>query len=176
MQLPSGVVVRDLKVHADARGELAELYRQEWALGDPAVQWNLVRSAPRSLRGVHVHPRHADYLTVVSGVMRLGLHDVREDSATSSASAMVEIEGDSPRLVHVPAGVAHGFYFPGPAIYVYGLTHGWSMEEELGCRWDAPELGFDWGDTDPLLSDRDAGAGSYPAMIADFRAKIRLPA
>ncbi len=168
--LPRGVVLRDLEVHADPRGGLAEIYRQEWGLGEPAVQWNLVRTAPASLRGVHVHPRHADYLIVVSGVLRLGLHDVRPGSATFGLSAMVELDGDEPRLACVPPGVAHGFYFPAAATYVYGLSRGWSMAEELGCRWDDPELGFDWGASDPLLSERDAAAGGYAGMAASFAA------
>ncbi len=168
--LPEGVVVRTLDVHADARGALAEIYRHEWGLGDAAVQWNLVRTAARTLRGVHVHPRHADYLTVASGVLRLGLHDVRPGSATRGMSAMVELGGDQPRLAYVPPGVAHGFYFPAVATYVYGLSRGWSMAEEIGCRWDAPELGLEFGAADPLLSPRDAAAGGYDAMVASFAA------
>ena len=166
--LPFGVVVRALEVHADARGELAELYRLEWGLGEAVVQWNLVRTAARSLRGVHVHPRHADYLTVLSGAMRLGLHDVRPASPTRGLSAMVELDGETPRLAYVPPGVAHGFYFEGAATYVYGLSHGWSMAEELGCRWDAPELGLAFGADNPLLSPRDREAGGYAQMVADF--------
>ena len=44
---------------------------------DPATQWNMVRSRPNVLRGVHAHRQHIDYLTMVSGIMILGLQDLR---------------------------------------------------------------------------------------------------
>ena len=41
-----------------------------------------MRSLAGTLRGVHVHNPHADYLFVVDGHMVLGIHDIREDSPT----------------------------------------------------------------------------------------------
>ena len=38
--------------HADARGSLTELFRDEWGTGIQPVQWNASHSAPNVLRGV----------------------------------------------------------------------------------------------------------------------------
>ena len=83
--LPAGVEARRLQPHADDRGVFTELFRESWGVGVAPAQWNVVRSGQNVLRGVHVHWRHADYLTVVSGRATIGLHDLRDDSDTSGA-------------------------------------------------------------------------------------------
>lgn len=163
--LPEGVVLRRLAVHADDRGRLSELYREAWTTEAAFQQWNLVRSEARVLRGVHVHPRHSDYLHVIEGEMWLGLHDLRPDDPARRMSCIVMLGGETPCTVFVPPGVCHGFWFPTPSTYIYGLSTGWSMDEELGCRYDDPALGLDWKVDDPLLSPRDqAPATDYTAM------------
>src|SRR2546430_11801318 len=52
------------------------------------------------------------------------------------------------------SGVAHGFYCPSDALYVYGVTSYWDPSDELRCRWDDPELGLRWPTDAPVLSDR----------------------
>jgi dTDP-4-dehydrorhamnose 3,5-epimerase-like enzyme len=43
-----------------------------------------------------------------------------------------------------------------------------------GCRWDAPELGFEWPCTSPILSAKDRNAGSYAELEAGLRADLAL--
>jgi dTDP-4-dehydrorhamnose 3,5-epimerase len=163
--LPDGVVLRELLHHADDRGVLAEIYRAEWTPSDPFRQWNLVRSKGNVLRGVHVHPRHCDYLLVLEGTMILALHDLRPCDPGARKSTFVALSGDRPATAYIPAGVCHGFWFPEPATYVYGLSSGWSMNEELGCRYDDPGLGLAWPDIAPVLSPRDiTPAHNYASM------------
>lgn len=165
--MPEGVVVDTLTRHRDSRGVLSEIYRAERSPA-PMVQWNIVRSEGGVLRGVHVHPNHADTLFVIEGTMILGLHDMRPEDPAERLSAFVELRGEVPQTAYVPEGVCHGFWFPEPTVYVYGLSRGWSMEGELGCRYDAPELGLDWGVSDPILSARDADPTDYATMRAAF--------
>lgn len=159
-------VVR-LTPHPDSRGVLSEIYRREWGL-PVLAQMNLVVSEPNALRGVHFHEGHEDYLLVISGVLVLGLHDLRPGSPTCGESALIGLTGNPRQAVRIPIGVGHGFYFPEPTTYVYGLTAPWSPEGERGCRWDDPELDIPWPCTDPILSERDAQAGS----LADLRAAL----
>ena len=81
-ELPAGVSCRKLAVFKDGRGILAEVYREEWGACAPPKQWNVVRSLAGTLRGVHVHNAHADYLFVADGHMILGIHDIREELPT----------------------------------------------------------------------------------------------
>ena len=168
--LPEGVVLTRLAVHADNRGSLYELHRDA-PEGPRFAQWNVVRSAANSLRGVHVHAGHADGLHVISGTMVLGLHDLRPEDPARRLSVTVTLTGDAPLIACVPEGVCHGFWFPEPTLYVYGLTSGWDASDFLGCRWDDPALGLDWPAADPFLSPRDADPMSYDAMRAEWFAQ-----
>jgi dTDP-4-dehydrorhamnose 3,5-epimerase len=167
----SGVAVRELVPHADARGVFTELYRDEWGLGPRPVQWNAVASATNVLRGFHCHVRHADIVTVVSGTMLLGLRDLRPGSATEGATALLTVPARTV-VVAVPPGVAHGFYFPEESVHVYAVSETFDPEDELGCRWDDPETGLDWPCTAPLLSERDDRAGSFRAMRDAVAARL----
>jgi len=154
--------------HADERGVFAEIYRQTWPTGIAPVQWNVVSSAANVLRGVHVHVTHADYLMCIAGEMLLLLKDVRPESPTCGQVEMHTLSEQAPAAVTIPAGVAHGFYYAKPAKHLYSVSHYWNLEDELGCRWDDPALGVDWGFKNPLLSPRDREAGSFDEMVASF--------
>lgn len=154
--------------HADDRGVFAEIYRGSWPTGVAPIQWNLVSSRANVLRGFHVHVTHADYLMCVSGEMLLGLKDIRPESPTSGRAETHRLSEDTFAAVTIPPGVAHGFYFERPAKHLYSVSHYWNLHDELGCRWDDPAIGIDWGAKDPLLSPRDHSAGSYEAMVEEF--------
>jgi dTDP-4-dehydrorhamnose 3,5-epimerase len=166
-KLPDGVVVRPLTVHADPRGTLTEIYRQEWRDCE-AVQFNCVSSVPNVLRGVHAHMEHTDHLVVLAGGMLLGLHDLRPWSSDFGHSCMRRLDGAAPVAVVLPPGVAHGFYFEKPAVMIYGISTYWDMADEIGCNWDAPELGFRWPTKNPVLSPRDSNPGGYAQMADQF--------
>ncbi len=157
------VVIRPLGSHPDERGELTEVFRNEWNLGDNPVQWNIVMSRPGVLRGVHCHWRHTDVLNVISGELILGIIDLRPGSPTESRSELHRIPALS-AVVAIPVGVAHGFYFEQPTCMAYGVSTYWSVDDELGCRWNDPDLGIDWPCTAPTLSERDQSAGSLASL------------
>ena len=170
--LPAGVSCLGLVPHADDRGVFTEVFRTSWDLDVVPAQWNVVSSMTNVLRGVHAHWRHADYLLLVSGTATVGLHDLRSEAPTEGLSASVELSGHSPVALVIPPGVAHGFYFHEPSIHVYAVSHEWDPEDELGCRWDDPELGIDWPCTAPQLSERDRGLGSLSALRDAVRAAL----
>lgn len=151
----AGVEVRDLCPHVDERGSVMEVRRQTWGAGPEPVQWTLLHSQPGVIRGVHVHPRHADYLMAVSGRMTVGLCDLRSGSPTELRSAQFEMTAARPSALTVPAGVAHGFYFHEPTVMLLGVSHYWDTDDELGCRWDDPDLNLHWPTVSPVLSPRD---------------------
>jgi len=153
--LPDGVRLHSLETHRDERGAFTEIHRDEWNTFRP-VQWNMVRSEGRVLRGAHVHAVHADYLMIAAGRASIGLHDLRPESPTLGLSALLEMTGPDPRVLFIPPGVLHGFYFHEPSIHVYAVSHYWHHEDELGCLWSDPALGIPWPARDPILSPRDA--------------------
>lgn len=166
--LPTGVSLRPLHEQNDGPVRMTQIYRREWPIEVAPVQWNLVNTAANTLRGVHVHAVHWDYLFVVSGAMLIGLHDMRPGSPTYRTSAQRRLQGESPCSIAIPPGVAHGFHFASATTYFYAVSHYWNPSDELGCRWDDPEIGLSWPTAEPLLSPRDAAAPGYADLVRDL--------
>jgi len=166
--LPHGVQLVPLEPHSDDRGTFVELYRQEWGTGVEPIQWNAVHSEAGVLRGVHVHPRHDDYLTVVRGRATIGLRDLRPGSPTEGAATCVELNEERPAALSIPHGVAHGFYFHQLSTHVYAVSHYWDMADELGCRWDDPALEIPWPQQQAQISPRDQALPPLEALLAEF--------
>ncbi len=166
--LPAGTLLRTLEPHADDRGCFTELYRSEWDTGVAPIQWNAVRSEAGVLRGVHVHLRHDDYLTVPAGRASVGLRDLRSGSPTEGLAAIVELGADRQAALAIPHGVAHGFYFHEPSLHVYAVTHYWDPSDELSCRWDDPDLEIPWPVQSAQVSERDAASPSLRELLEEL--------
>lgn len=166
--LPAGTLVHALKPHRDERGSFTELYREEWDTGVTPIQWNAVRSEAGVLRGVHVHIRHDDYLTVPVGRAAVGLRDLRRGSPTEGLSALVELGENRAAGLVIPHGVAHGFYFFEPSLHVYAVSEYWDPSDELGCRWDDPELEIPWPVRSARVSERDSASQPLRALLDEL--------
>lgn len=167
--LPHDLRLSPLEPHRDDRGTFVELYRREWETGVDTVQWNAVHTDAGVLRGVHVHPRHDDYLTVIRGRATIGVRDLREGSPTEGAGACVELSGEHPTAISIPHGVAHGFYFQQPSTHIYAVSHYWDTADELGCRWDDPALAIPWPQSSARLSPRDEALPSLEVLRGQLR-------
>ncbi len=168
LMLPAGTVVRSLVAHADERGSFMEIFRVEWGAGIVPIQWNAVRSDAGVLRGVHVHLRHDDYLTVPFGRAAVGVRDLRRGSPTEGLAAVVELGADRPGALVIPHGVAHGFYFHEPSLHVYAVTEYWDPSDELACHWADPDLQIPWPAQSARLSDRDAKSQSLQDLLREL--------
>lgn len=172
-ELPHGVRMLDLQPHRDDRGTFIELFRREWEPGVEPIQWNAVHSEAQVLRGVHVHPRHDDYLTLVAGRATIGLRDMRPGSPSEGFARCVELDAESPAAIMIPHGVAHGFYFHRASTHVYAVSHYWDSADELGCRWDDPALEIPWPQDGARISPRDEGLQPFESLLAEFLAAWR---
>jgi dTDP-4-dehydrorhamnose 3,5-epimerase len=174
-QLPDGVRLRELPHHPDDRGSFIECFRESWPEIPRPVQWNIVRSERRVFRGFHVHVKHTDYLMMASGVMALGLRDLRRASPTHGLTALIELNAERPSAVVLPPGVAHGFSFVEPSVHIYAVSEFWDKEDELACHWADPEIGIPWPLREPQLSRRDREAGPLAEMIRLYESKEPKP-
>jgi len=157
-------------MHGDDRGVFTEIFRREWDLGIDPVQWNLVHSQAGVLRGVHVHPRHDDYLLVSRGRVSVGLRDLRPGSPTEGLPALVELNADDLTGIFIPHGVAHGFYFHEPSTHLYAVSHYWDDDDEKGCLWSDPALEIPWPVTSAQVSRRDGAAQPLSDLLAELTA------
>jgi dTDP-4-dehydrorhamnose 3,5-epimerase len=161
-QLESLGIEGTFAVHAsradDERGWLAELLRDSWLEPLRFRQVNIVQSRAGTLRGVHWHERHFDFIAPVAGRMLVGLSDLRSGSPTERRSVLLEATSDPLTGVVVPPGVAHGFYSAQPTTALYAMSAEYDGEDEYGVAFDDERLGIDWpvNRAAVMLSPRDA--------------------
>ena len=153
----AGLKFANLQVLGDNRGRFMETFRKEWF---PERSWIVVQtncsySQANVLRGLHYHRRQVDYWFVPSGMIRVGLADLRRSSPTRNASQTVEMGADNPLGIFIPVGVAHGFLALTQAALTYLVDSYYDGSDEYGVAWNDPALGLDWGVADPILSPRD---------------------
>ena len=156
-----GVVLVEPVVHGDERGIFVETYRREWFPGGrEMIQGNRGDRQAGAVVGLHYHLHQADYWYVPHGRARVVLHDLREGSPTDGATLELDLgeaeDGTNDhRGVYIPPGVAHGFAALTDMTITYLVDGYYNPADELGVAWDDPEIGADWGVSDPVLSERD---------------------
>jgi dTDP-4-dehydrorhamnose 3,5-epimerase len=160
-----------MRRNPDARGCLAELYREEWPGAFKTVQWNACASNGGVLRGVHVHVDYDEFYTLIMGRVFVALRDIRRASPTFGVSTGFEWSPADGMALPVPAGVAHAVFFLEDSVLAFGLSDYWKPElDVLACRWDDLDPSLSWPVQSPTLSPRDAEAGSFQDMVMRYEA------
>ena len=166
--LPPRVILEKLIVQPDRRGVLTEVFRETWEGVIRPVQWNIAKSHPNVLRGVHAHIKHDDYIVLLEGKALIGLQDLRLNSQTYGKAMVIEMDGEYPSRLTIPPGVVHGFYFCHSSILLHAVSEYWDPRDELKCHWKAPELQIPWEIESPQISDSDAKAPSFRQLVDDL--------
>jgi dTDP-4-dehydrorhamnose 3,5-epimerase len=157
----------------DERGSFTEIFRREWLpdiFGDE-IQVNCSVSRKGTLRGLHFHLRQTDLWFPCSGLVRAALADVRPASPAYGKTSLLELRGGEPAGIIIPPGVAHGFLAIDDSSLVYVVNRHYDGTDEQGIAWDDPDLGIEWGCSDPLLSNRDRSNPSFRMLETAFRRK-----
>jgi dTDP-4-dehydrorhamnose 3,5-epimerase len=165
----AGVWIVEPRIHNDERGMFVETYRRSWfPHGREMIQANRADRQRGAVVGLHFHLHQADYWYVSLGTGRVVLHDLRANGPTDGATLALELSGQNHRGVFIPPGVAHGFAAITDMTITYLVDGYYNRADELGVAWDDPEIGADWGVTEPVLSDRDR-ANPLRAELPDGR-------
>jgi dTDP-4-dehydrorhamnose 3,5-epimerase len=118
------------------------------------------------IRGMHFQlpPKATEKrVSCLSGRVLDVLVDLRRGEPTFGRAWSVELSAGSPAVLHIPAGVAHGFLsLEDGSLVHYSCSVPHSAAHDHGIRWDS--FGFRWGRADPILSVRDR---AFPTL-ADF--------
>ena len=170
--IPEVLVIR-AKRYADERGWFAEILQTATfaGLGLPSrfEQVNQSRSARGVVRGLHFQwdPPQGKLMRVVAGRAFLVAVDIRPGSPTLGRTVTLEASADDPLLFWAPASFARGFAALADMTEIeYFCTAGYNPANEAGIRWDDPALAIDWPLDSPLLSTKDADAGTLADWLA----------
>ena len=104
----AGVIVKPLAKHADPRGWLLELFREdELPEGfEPAMAY-ISMTKPGVARGPHEHVRQTDGFAFVNGAYALYLWENRPGQPDQFQQ--IDAGEDNPTVVFVPPGVVHAY-------------------------------------------------------------------
>lgn len=162
-----GVFEVEPQVFGDNRGWFYESYSKEKfeKIGIKAdfVQDNRSFSAQKgTLRGLHCQTNpmaQAKLITCLRGAIFDVAVDIRKGSPTYMKWVAVELNEENKKMLFLPKGCLHGFVTLSENVEVtYKVDEYYSPQNDRSVCFNDPEIGVDWGITDPILSEKDKKA------------------
>jgi dTDP-4-dehydrorhamnose 3,5-epimerase len=168
-----GLLEIEPTVFGDSRGWFFESFRESWLeklnIEGRFLQDNESLSNKGVLRGLHFQvPPFAQgkLVRVITGSVLDVAVDIRKDSETFGQHVSVILSGDNKKQFWIPPGFAHGFLvLEDRTIFSYRCTSYYNKEAEKAIRWNDPDLNIDWGELNPILSEKDFHA----PFLKDFK-------
>jgi dTDP-4-dehydrorhamnose 3,5-epimerase len=159
-----GVLRLRPKIFSDDRGWFAETWNEagfrEKGLPSRFVQDNQSRSRKNVLRGLHFQIQHPQgkLVRAVAGRIFDVAVDIRRSSAHFGRWIGVELDAETPEMLWIPPGFAHGFLvLSESADVLYKTTDFYAAPFERTICWNDPTLGIAWPlSTEPVVSTKDA--------------------
>ena len=112
-----------------------------------------------TVRGLHFQRppmAQAKLLSCLRGSILDVAVDLRPDSPTYKDWVGVILTAEDPTQLLIPRGFAHGFVTLTDNVeFQYKVDHFYSPEHDGGIRWNDPDIGVEWGVSDPILSEKD---------------------
>lgn len=135
-----GVVIRDLKVNLDGRGEVTELWSEPWTSDGLSHIRHVYQSATDYgvIKCWHLHEIHTDQFVVTRGKLQVTLVDLRKESSSFGHVNVIFLGTLKPRLIRIPPMIMHGWKsLSHPEVIVINLqTHTYNPEDEYKFPWD----------------------------------------
>jgi dTDP-4-dehydrorhamnose 3,5-epimerase len=148
----AGVVTKPLRVIPDERGFLMEILRCDDPLFDRFGQVYMTVAYPGVVKGWHYHKTQTDRMTVVHGMAKIVLYDMRADSPTRGAVEEHFVGERNPMLIVIPPGVCHGMKCIGtePAYMVNtpNQVYDYAQPDEHRIAPHTGEIPYDWSRKD----------------------------
>src|SRR5665213_993237 len=162
-ELP-GVLRLRPRIFSDDRGWFAETWNEasfrKQGLPSGFVQDNQSHSHRNVLRGLHFQLQHPQgkLVRAISGRIFDVAVDIRRSSACFGRWVGVELDAETPEMLWIPPGFAHGFLvLSETADVLYKTTHFYSPASERTVHWNDPTIGIAWPLTaEPIVATKDA--------------------
>ena len=172
-----GVFEVELEAVEDNRGFFMRSYDdtvfRDLGLNQHWVQENHSYSRKRgTLRGLHFQfPPHAEIKLVraVGGEIFMVFVDLRKGSSTLGQWESAILSETNHKMLYVPRGFALGMCtLSDNCTLLYKMGDYYSPEQQGAVRWDDPDIGITWPVKKPVLSAKDASAGSFKELIEKY--------
>lgn len=169
------VLLIETDAFRDDRGFFLEFYHEkrfrDAGIHTKFVQDNHSRSIQGTLRGLHGQLRYAQnkLVRVIAGEIFDVAVDARPGSPTFGKWVGEILSAENQRSLYIPAGFLHGFCVMSSAAEVeYKCSEFYAPGDEVGVRWNDPDLAIDWPIREPLLSVKDRSLPSFKEAAQVF--------
>jgi dTDP-4-dehydrorhamnose 3,5-epimerase len=142
-----GVVVKELKTNPDERGFFREVVRvTDEFFGEGFGQFSHSLMYPGVAKAWHIHKTQVDWWYVPVGNLKVGLHDLRQNSSTKGQTQEVFMgENYGAKVLKIPPGVAHGCKVLGGVTHLFYITSKvYDPDEEGRIPHNDPKIGYNW--------------------------------
>jgi dTDP-4-dehydrorhamnose 3,5-epimerase len=164
------------RVFEDARGYFYESYNKaafmKGGIDVEFVQDNQSLSQKGVLRGLHFqNPPFAQgkLVRVIKGAVLDVAVDIRKGSPTYGQHFDIELSEQNRTMLWIPPGFAHGFAtLENDTIFSYKCSNIYDKASEDCILWNDPDIGIDWGISDPVLSEKDKQGQLFRNFISKF--------
>jgi dTDP-4-dehydrorhamnose 3,5-epimerase len=135
-----GLIVKDLVVNLDGRGDVIELWSKNW-FSDGFVNTDHVYQSATDfgvVKSWHMHILHTDQITVTRGKLQLTIVDLRRDSSTFGNVDIIFLGSSKPRIVKIPPMLLHGWKaLSSPEVIAVNMqSHVYDPADEIRYPWD----------------------------------------
>lgn len=159
-----GVYILIPKVFGDHRGFFMESWSRR-TMEEAGVFYDFVQdnhslsTVKGTLRGIHFQKgdkAQAKLVRCVRGAVLDVAVDLRHDSPTYKQWVGLELSEENKKQLLIPRGFGHGFVTLTDNVeFLYKADNYYAPEADGGIRWNDPDIGVDWGISDPILSEKD---------------------
>ena len=143
-----GVKTRKLRLIADERGYLMEMFRTDWEEYQRFGQTYVTAVYPGVVKGWHYHRAQTDHFICVSGMAKVVLYDDREGSSTRGEVNEFFMGDQNPLMLTIPPGVLHGFKGIGLGmtliVNVPDQLYNYQEPDEYRFPPHSPDIPYDW--------------------------------
>ena len=143
-----GVKTKQLRVIPDERGRLAEMLRMDDDIFIKFGQCYFTTTYPGVVKAWHFHKIQTDNFVAVSGMFKVALYDVRDDSPTRGEVNEFFLGDYKPMLLQIPNGVYHGWKciseHEGIVVNVSTEAYNYDEPDEYRLPFDTDEIPYDW--------------------------------
>lgn len=135
------VILKELKVNLDGRGDLIELWSEPWVKKEGFfIPRHIYQSATDFgvVKCWHLHRLHTDQITATRGKLQVTLIDIRPNSPSFGQVNPIFMGVEKPRLLKIPPGVLHGWKaLSQPEAMVFNFaTEVYNPKDEYKFPWD----------------------------------------
>jgi dTDP-4-dehydrorhamnose 3,5-epimerase len=149
-----GVKAKELKIIADDRGRLMEIFRvSETGISPQQVYMTTAREGvAKDKDKFHMHKQQNDTFCCIQGMIKLVLVDIRTGSPTRGEINEFEIGEENPCRVTIPCGVLHAFKsLRGESVVINTIDHEYDKKDPDELRID--NVYYDWDALRPLKAE-----------------------